>query len=177
MCSVEEFSDSENILLQQNDSITIKCSFQYSADESCIVTPIWTDLTGYRDLTIPDDDFEVNMDDKHAWIHFKPGADVRNGTHFSLSFAFKCSSFKNNSQDKLVEAKHNFGRVPFTILSEGTIKPIINCGLSLIRLVTIYNILFCEDKSNLRTSTEFTEPVISNFFKQIFIPMTNDPVV
>ena len=121
MCSSEpEFPYSKDILLKQNDPVTIKCSFQYSADESCIVTPIWTDLTRYRNLTIPGDDFEVNMDDKHAWIHFKPGADLTNGTRFNLSFAFNCS-FSNKTQDKHIrrQGRYDFGHVPFTIFVEG----------------------------------------------------------
>ena len=120
-CSIEpKFLDNENIPLKQNDSFIIKCFLQYSADESCIVTPIWTDLTGYRNLTIPGDDFEVNMDDKHAWIHFKPGANLTNGTQFNLSFAFNCLSFSNDSQNKhsIQYSKYDFGQVPFKLFVE-----------------------------------------------------------
>ena len=116
MCSSDsEFPYSKDIHVKQNDSVTITCSFQYSADESCIVTPIWTDLTGYRDLKISDDDFEVNMDDKHACIHFKHSADLRNGTNFfsNLSFAFNCS-FLN--QEKLI--RYDFGQIHFTIFTD-----------------------------------------------------------
>ena len=120
-CSIEpEFTDSENILLKQNDSVAIKCSFQYSADESCIVTPIWTDLTGYRNLAIPGDDFEVNMDDKHAWIHFKPDPDLRNGTRFNLSFSFNCSftNISDNNQSGQ-RGRYDFGLIPIKLFIEG----------------------------------------------------------
>ena len=59
------------------------------------------------------------MDDKHAWIHFKPGADLTNGTRFNLSFAFN-GSFSNNTQDKHIQhhGQYEFGHVPFTFFIE-----------------------------------------------------------
>ena len=120
MCSSEpEFPYSKDIHVKQNDSVTITCSFQYSADESCIVTPIWTDLTGYRDLTIPGDDFEVNMDDKHAWIHFKPGANVTNGTRFNLSFSFNCFTNISNNNQSGQRGRYDFGLIPFKLFIDG----------------------------------------------------------
>ena len=118
--AIPEFPKYENIFLRRNDSITILCPFQYSADESCIVTSIWTDLTGYRDLTIPGDDFEVNMDDKHAWISFRSDADIKNGTRFDLNFVFDCSSFSNYSQGQHIPQHgfYYFGQVPFTLILE-----------------------------------------------------------
>ena len=110
-CSLKPEPHTSGItFFKRNDSVTIKCSFQYSAYESCNVTPIWTDLTGYRDLTIPGDDFEVSMDDKHAWIHFRPGADMRIETYLNLSIAFSCSSLPHNNH-----IQYEFGQIPFTI--------------------------------------------------------------
>ena len=115
-------SASSIIFIKQSDPVSIKCYLKYSSDESCIATSIWTDLTRYRNLTIPGDDFEVDMDDNHAWLYFSPGADVENGTHFNLSFAFNCSSFSNNSLDARQQGRYDFGHVPFVIFYEENIS-------------------------------------------------------
>ena len=58
------------------------------------------------------------MDDKYAWIYFKPGADVANGTHFNLSFTFNCSSFSNNSLDARQQGLYDFGTLEFIFTVE-----------------------------------------------------------
>ena len=87
-CHPSPNSLKDPIILHRNSLITINCSFQYEADNSCVATPLWSDFETKENVLTFGNNHNSGFNNNYLWLTLK--GNLGNVNSLWLRIAFKC---------------------------------------------------------------------------------------
>ena len=87
-CHPSPNSLKDPIFLHRNSLITINCSFQYEADNSCVATPLWSDFETKENVLTFGNNHNSGFNNNYLWLTLK--GNLGNVNSLWLRIAFNC---------------------------------------------------------------------------------------